>query len=143
MLATPQPAPSKIRTHTDEIETAAIERTPLGSSGSFDGSAGAQTMPGSLLGTPAYMSPEQALGQEVDFRSDIYALAVVAHLLVYGDLPLKRKARASSNVRQRQCRRARERAQDSRRCRGRDSGGTGAESRGSPGVGDRICAAIP
>jgi len=85
----------------DELETAVIETaheetetvamaptpTPAGSSGSFDSGAGAQTMPGSLIGTPAYMSPEQASGQEIDFRSDIYSLAVVAYALVCGELP--------------------------------------------------------
>ncbi len=77
----------------EEMETAAIEATPSShSSGSFDSGASAQTMPGSLLGTPAYMSPEQALGKEIDFRSDIYALAVVAYLLVCGELPFKRSA---------------------------------------------------
>jgi len=72
----------------DELETVAMAQTPSGpSSGSFGSDPGGQTMPGSLVGTPAYMSPEQALGQETDFRSDIYSLAVVAYSLVCGELP--------------------------------------------------------
>jgi serine/threonine protein kinase len=77
----------------EDVETVAIARTPSGlSSGSFDSGAGAQTMPGSLLGTPAYMSPEQAFGREVDFRSDIYGLSVVAYSLTCGQLPFTGKS---------------------------------------------------
>jgi serine/threonine protein kinase len=75
-----------------QAETIAIASTPSRhSSGSFDSGARAQTMPGSLLGTPGYMSPEQAFGKEIDFRSDIYSLAVVAYLLVCGRLPFSGK----------------------------------------------------
>ena len=88
---TPRPA-IDMRTPAEETETLAIAATPSPfSSGSFDSGAGAHTMPGSLVGTPAYMSPEQALGKEIDYRSDIYGLAVVAYSLVCGELPFTGK----------------------------------------------------
>ena len=45
------------------------------------------TMPGALIGPPAYMSPEQALGEKGDNRVDIYSLGVVLFQMVTGQLP--------------------------------------------------------
>ena len=47
------------------------------------------TQAGALMGTPAYMSPEQAKGLPVDERSDVFALGIIFYQMLTGEVPFR------------------------------------------------------
>ncbi|HSW49969.1 MAG TPA: serine/threonine-protein kinase, partial [Bryobacteraceae bacterium] len=73
--------PANIMIHED----GAVKITDFGVAKIQAGQLATQT--GMVVGTPCYMSPEQALGRPVDGRSDQFSLAVVAYEMLTGEKP--------------------------------------------------------
>lgn len=73
---------------TDDFK---VKLTDFGIAHFDDSSFTLQTRSGDILGTPAYMSPEQIAGQAADKRSDLYSLGVILYELIVGQRPFREK----------------------------------------------------
>lgn len=69
----------------DQSEDSRVVLTDFGIAKMLKGSN--FTVTGGLIGTPAYMSPEQGMGETGDERSDLYALGVILFQMLTGELP--------------------------------------------------------
>ncbi|MBL9020699.1 MAG: serine/threonine protein kinase [Myxococcales bacterium] len=75
---------AKVRGRSEPLHSGAPSAPSLSSSGF-------STVAGAIVGTPMYMSPEQAKGQEVDERCDVYALSLLLYELLTLQHPLEKK----------------------------------------------------
>jgi serine/threonine protein kinase len=72
-----------------------IAKVPVGTIGESKVPGQALTQLGMVYGTPEYMAPEQALGQDVDQRADLYALGVIAFEMITGKRPFEHESKVT------------------------------------------------
>jgi len=94
-----QTGPSEAATQVQLARVSDEEQTRVLQQGTTAENVARQTVPadgltrvGSILGTPVYMSPEQCRSEQLDARSDIYSLGVIAYQMLAGEPPFTGQA---------------------------------------------------
>jgi serine/threonine-protein kinase len=72
---------------TSEDGRTVVKLVDFGIAKTFDEPATQLTAAGYVIGTPHYMSPEQAAGRAVDHRTDLYAVGVIMYEMLVGEVP--------------------------------------------------------
>ncbi len=62
------------------------------------GEGNSKTSTGTVIGTPEYMSPEQATGRTINGRSDLYSLGIVLYRMLTGDVPYRADTAVSTGI---------------------------------------------
>ena len=70
-------------------ETGLVKVVDFGIASVGKGTDATLTQEGSIIGTPAYLSPERAKGADSHYRCDIYALGIIAYYMLTGQLPYR------------------------------------------------------
>jgi serine/threonine protein kinase len=78
--------------HNDDEEVAKVLDFGIAKMTHPTGGASSQTETGVVIGTPFYMSPEQAGGSKIDHRADLWAMGVIAYQCLLGHLPFPGQA---------------------------------------------------
>lgn len=93
--------PSNVLVSEDNEDEAAVKLIDFGIAKTLAAAAGDATMltlSGQIIGTPQYMSPEQAAEREVDTRTDIYGMGAILYELISGSPPIPEERVANVSV---------------------------------------------